>query len=205
MTHSLWLRLTLFSLVAAAGCALDLATKQWIFSELGEPGRQGVWWLIPDLFGFQTSLNQGALFGMGQGQIAFFVATSVLALLGIVVWIVLDRRRSLFLALLLALITAGILGNLWDRLALHEMTWNVFHVLSGQCPPEMAGQPIHAVRDWILVMLGTYPWPNFNLADSMLVVGAIVMAIYAFCLDDENAGKQASQAPQPAASEESND
>ena len=42
------------------------------------------------------------------------------------------------------------------------------------------GDPVFAVRDWILVMLGSYPWPTFNIADSMLVCGAILMVWQAF-------------------------
>jgi len=42
------------------------------------------------------------------------------------------------------------------------------------------GDPIHAVRDWILVMLGSYHWPNFNIADSLLVVGASLLMFHAF-------------------------
>ena len=38
--------------------------------------------------------------------------------------------------------------------------------------PATAGQPVHAVRDFILVMIGRWPWPTFNLADSSLVCGA---------------------------------
>jgi len=35
------------------------------------------------------------------------------------------------------------------------------------------------VRDWILVMIGHWPWPNFNLADSLLVVGAALLIWHA--------------------------
>jgi signal peptidase II len=73
----------------------------------------------------------------------------------------------------MGLISAGIIGNLYDRLAFHQLRWldDGFH------QPET---PIYAVRDWILVMIGTYHWPNFNLADSYLVCGVILLAIYAF-------------------------
>jgi signal peptidase II len=49
------------------------------------------------------------------------------------------------------------------------------------------GDPVHAVRDWILVMIGSFHWPNFNLADSMLVCGAILLVWHAF---RDEAGKQ---------------
>ncbi len=172
-------RLLLFFVVAAFFCALDLGTKHWIFDRLGRPGESPVWWLIPDVFGFQTSLNQGALFGIGQGQIPLFVTLSCVALVGIVGWVWADSTRSVFLASTLGLITAGILGNLWDRVGLHGMRWSDFDADAWGCPREMVGEPIYAVRDWILVMLGDYPWPNFNIADSCLVCGAILIGLYA--------------------------
>ena len=172
-------RLLLFFAIAALFCALDLGTKRWIFKSLGRPGESEVLWLIPDVFGFQTSLNQGALFGIGQGQIPLFATLSCVALVGIVGWVWADSTRSVFLASTLGLITSGILGNLWDRLGLHGMRWSNFEAEIWGCPPEMVGEPIYAVRDWILVMLGDYPWPNFNIADSCLVCGAILIGLYA--------------------------
>lgn len=177
---SLYVRILIFFLICISGVILDLGSKSWIFDKLGFPGEQGVWWMIPNVFGFQTSLNQGALFGMGQGQITLFVSLSFFALIGIFLMLVFDKQKSLFFAIILGMICAGILGNLWDRLAFHQMEWPTFAALTRQCSPDLVGKPIHAVRDWILVMIGSYPWPNFNLADSFLVSGAILLGIYSF-------------------------
>lgn len=177
-------RLLLFFAIAICFCALDLGTKRWIFERLGRPGESPVEWLISDVFGWQTSLNQGALFGIGQGQIPLFATLSCVALIGIVGWVCADSTRSVFLASTLGLITAGILGNLWDRLGLHRMRWSDFDADVWGCPPEMVGEPIYAVRDWILVRIHgpgdwVYNWPNFNIADSCLVCGAILIGLYA--------------------------
>jgi signal peptidase II len=164
---------------------LDLATKHWIFEELGRPGEKEIWWIIPNVFGFQTSINQGALFGIGQGQIPLFVTLSFIALIGVFWWVWADITKNRYLALTLGLIAAGILGNLWDRCALHGMKWTEFDLaVWNATDPELLGQPIHGVRDWILVMIGNYPWPNFNIADSCLVCGAILVGIYAFFAPD---------------------
>lgn len=178
------LRFIWFSLIVLLGTTADLVTKSWIFERLGLPGAQDAWWLIPNLFAFQTSLNQGALFGMGQGQIVFFVILSFCAIIGILSWIVFDRKKSLYLATTLGLLTAGILGNLWDRLGFHGLKWTELGVQTGQCDAEMIGQPVHAVRDWILVMIGSYHWPNFNIADSMLVCGAGLILLFAWLWGD---------------------
>lgn len=196
---SRFFRLSLFFVIAAFFCALDLGTKHWIFERLGRPGESDVWWLIPDVFGFQTSLNQGALFGIGQGQIPLFATLSCVALVGIIGWVWADSTRSVFLASTLGLITAGILGNLWDRLGLHRMRWSDFDAEVWGCPPETVGEPIYAVRDWILVMLGDYPWPNFNIADSCLVCGAILIGLYALVVPSP---KPEIKAPETATTED---
>jgi signal peptidase II len=60
-------RYLVFFLIAGVGVAVDLATKRWIFDWLGTPVGS-TYWLWNNVFGFQTSLNEGALFGMGQGM-----------------------------------------------------------------------------------------------------------------------------------------
>lgn len=75
-------RLILFLTISAAGLIADLWTKSYMFEELGLPHETiGVdWWIIENFFGFQTAVNQGALFGMGQGGSSIFALFSVIAL-----------------------------------------------------------------------------------------------------------------------------
>src|SRR5574340_159300 len=58
-------RYVAFFSIATAGCLVDLTTKHGMFHWLGMPGGR-TYWLWDGVFGFQTSLNEGALFGMGQ-------------------------------------------------------------------------------------------------------------------------------------------
>jgi signal peptidase II len=163
-------RYLVFFALAILGCLLDLATKSWIFDRLGLPHEQDVWWLWKDVFGLQTSLNEGALFGIGQGRVGFFSGMSVIAAVAIFVWLFVARAaRDWLVTVASGLICAGILGNLYDRLGLPGLRWN--------------GEPVYAVRDWILVMIGTWPWPTFNLADSMLVAGAGLIVIHVIWFD----------------------
>ena len=146
-------RYLVYLAIAVGVCATDLGTKSWMFAHLGMPDGREPWWLWHGVFGFQTSLNRGALFGMGQGMVAVFAALSIAAAIGIASWLfVFGAARDWLLTIALALVTAGILGNLYDRLS-----------------------PLHAVRDFILVMIGNWPWPTFNVADSSLVCGAILL------------------------------
>ena len=87
-------RILLFASIAVIGCSVDLLTKRWIFARLGMPAAKPTWWLIDDIFGFTTSLNEGALFGIGQGQVPLFVTLSLIAAVGIMYWLfVLAGRR----------------------------------------------------------------------------------------------------------------
>ena len=80
-------RYLVFFSLAAGGCAADLATKAGMFSQLGMPEMAGPWWLWEGVFGFQTSLNEGALFGVGPGIWPLFAALSLAAAVGILVWL----------------------------------------------------------------------------------------------------------------------
>ena len=167
-------RYVVFSSLAILGCLVDLVTKSWIFARLGPPGGRTEW-LWEGVFGFQTNLNEGALFGMGQGMSVVFAVLSILAAVGILVWLfVVGAARDWLLTIALGCVTGGILGNLYDRLGIPGLTWPAGH------PWHTAGDSVYAVRDWILVMIGKYPWPTFNIGDSLLVCGAGLLIWHAF-------------------------
>ena len=126
--------------------------------------------LVPGIFSLTTSLNEGALFGMGQGMTLVFAGLSLLAAAGIFYWLIFaGAGRDLWLTVALALIMAGIGGNLYDRLGLPGLVWHA--------PDPRAGLPVYAVRDWLHFQIQSigFDWAVFNLADSMLVVGAVML------------------------------
>ncbi|WP_235033321.1 signal peptidase II [Rubripirellula obstinata] len=180
-------RIVLFLVLAILGAAADLWTKAVIFSERGLPGMSPPYWLIDEIFGIQTAVNIGAVFGLGAGKGTFFAIFSIVAGIGIVVWLFkFGAAASLWLTWALGMISGGILGNLYDRLG---MWWQ-------------AGYPVEwksGVRDWILFRIEGFPmldpWPNFNIADSLLVVGAGMLMIQSFWLAKE---------PEPATDSYSN-
>lgn len=155
-------RYLIFLLIGGLGCLADLATKNWVFSALGMPGGR-TQWLWEPFFGIQTSLNRGALFGIGQDKVWLFASLSIFAALFIIYWLfIAGAARDRLLTIALGCVMAGILGNLYDRLGL----WS---------PPGHPGSHIYAVRDWVLFQYPPWVWPNFNLADSLLVCGAILL------------------------------
>ena len=166
-----WCRaVCLFVAVAVVGLTADLLTKHWAFQALGMSKPDDVHWVWQGVFGFQTTLNPGALFGMFAGQTMILVALSLVFLVGIMVYLLFWAWQSSFFTVIFGMIAAGICGNLYDRLGWHGLVYPAWH--------DMAGQPIYAVRDWILVMIGTFHWPNFNIADSLLVCSVILLLLH---------------------------
>jgi len=168
-------RIFVFLIIAAVGTAADLLSKHWVFSSLGMPGTyrwvdapelNAVYWLWDGVFGFQTGLNEGGLFGLGQGGSFIFAGLSFVALIAVLIFLPFAAAEGLMLTITFGLITAGILGNCYDRLGLHGLTWH--YTGNGH----QFGEPVYAVRDWILVMLGSFHYPNFNIADACLVCAA---------------------------------
>ena len=158
-------RLAVFAALSAVGCAADLWTKDWMFRHLGEPdplraAPPNVWWLWEGYVGFETSLNTGGMFGLGQGMVGWLAWISIFAIAAILVWISWHPSAAdWFLVTVMGLITGGILGNLYDRLG-------------------FANTRVLGVRDWILLRYHDYTWPNFNIADSLLVCGTGLLLWY---------------------------
>ena len=133
--------------------ALDQWTKQAVlrFSSPDEPRI-----VIPDFFRLVNVTNTGAAFGSFSNNNTFFIAISSVALLVVLALLVRRRRSDRWRNISLALLLAGILGNLTDRL------------LYGH------------VIDFLLFDLHipyAHPWPAFNVADSCISI-AVVLFIH---------------------------
>lgn len=110
--------------------------------------------LVPHVLSFQLVMNPGGLFGFGGGHTELFVLFS-LATMGLVIWMFFSFGHAHWIPFgALALVLGGALGNLWDR------------IVYGR------------VRDFILVYLGTYRWPNFNVADTWICVGVGALVVW---------------------------
>lgn len=159
-------RFVLFGVLAVVGAVADLWTKQYFFETRGLPGQSDILWVIEGYFGIETAVNIGAVFGIGAGKGLLFAVISVFALIGILVWLFWFRGAvSAWLTFAMGCITGGIIGNLYDRLGLW---WQ-----PGYPEPWRSG-----VRDWILWQASDqWKWPNFNIADSLLVTGAIMLVV----------------------------
>jgi len=132
---------------------LDQVTK-WLALEylLGRPPVK----IMPG-FDLQLAYNTGAAFGIlddaGGWQNTFFVVVAAAISLFIVHQLRRLTRADLQIALAYALILGGALGNVIDR------------VRQGY------------VVDFIHWFYGDYHWPNFNIADSAITIGAVLLIL----------------------------
>lgn len=137
---------TLF-IVAVAAYGLDRVTKIWAEATL--PGNPID--VIPGILTLRFTTNSGGAFSIGQSAPWFFVGITA-----IVVAIILAtsfRHTSRVVAASIGLVLGGALGNLTDR------------VLRDQ-----------GLRGRVVDFIDFHVWPVFNLADSAIVIGAVLLA-----------------------------
>ncbi len=150
----------LVALVSLPLYLLDLITKTWIVRNFELHGPDHT--IIPDFFWLHHTANTGIAFGMFNGTEYAnwaFGAISISALAGLT-W---GYKKGYFPGALsrlaIALLVAGILGNLTDRL-LH-------------------GYVVDFLKFDLHVPFAN-PWPSFNVADSCVVIAACLLGIASF-------------------------
>jgi signal peptidase II len=110
---------------------------------------------IGGYFRFEHVPNYGAAFGLFQGMGSFFVVVAFVVAAVILYYAVVLPPRQRGIRVLLGLQLGGALGNVIDRLYQGYVT------------------------DFIKMGIpGVYDWPNYNIADSAIVVGVISLGIY---------------------------
>ena len=101
-------RAVLFFSLAILGGIADLWSKSFIFSWRGLPGDKDIWWIVDGYFGIETAVNIGAVFGLGAGKGTIFAAFSIIAAIGICIWLFWFKAAvSLWLTTALGLVTGG--------------------------------------------------------------------------------------------------
>lgn len=147
---NVWRRWT-FLLIAAFVVASDQLSKSWIRTNL-LPGESS-----PEFWHFSIihAQNTGAAFGLFTNQ-AFLL--TLIAIVGLVVILFFYRylpQSSVLGTIALGLVFGGALGNLVDRIRLDHVTDFIY------------------ARLWDDVY-----WPAFNIADSAITIGIIVLALF---------------------------
>jgi signal peptidase II len=142
--HWLW--------ITAVVLVLDLVTKAFASDQLALHQAVPV---IDGFFNLTLMHNTGAAFSFlsdaSGWQRWFFTIVALLVSAGIVYWLWRMPASQRWVAIALALILGGALGNLWDRITLGY------------------------VVDFIQIYYDHWYWPAFNIADSAITIGAIIL------------------------------
>ena len=141
----------LFWLPAVAGAGADLWSKGAAFSFL-KTQPFGQMEVVKGFLNLTMVENPGAAFSIARGQKGLLTGISIAALVIIVVAFLIGTARRRLSQAGFGLMAAGIAGNLYDRL------FNDGYV-----------------RDFIDVYVGSYHWPTFNVADSLLCIGVALL------------------------------
>jgi len=142
--------------------SLDQISKSWVNSHLG------LYETIP-LIGCLSLThvrNTGSAFGLFANQAFLLALVSIVGLVTILLFYRYLSKSNILGILALSLVFGGAVGNLIDRMRFGYVT------------------------DFIDVRLwGDFHWPTFNVADSAITVGSIVLVIFIFLVFRKGDGK----------------
>jgi signal peptidase II len=147
-----WLMLAIAALIVL----LDRVTKLWIIGHI-QQGHAIV--IIPRIFRLTHVVNTGAAFSIFEGASSpalvrnILIGFSIVAVVVVLALIWKMGRRATLTSVPLALILGGAIGNLYDRIRFAY------------------------VVDFLEVHIVHYHWPDFNVADSAIVVGACLLLL----------------------------
>ena len=142
--------LVFYYLIALFVILLDQITKWLIVSKmyLGESIP-----IIDNIFYITSHRNRGAAWGILQGQMWLFYVITIIVIVGIMYYLYKAAKGKWMLGVSLALMLGGAIGNFIDRVIRKE------------------------VVDFIHTYVFGYNFPVFNIADSALVIGVILLMI----------------------------
>ena len=165
ITH--WLqRAWLVLLVAGIIITLDQLTKEWVRTNIPKFSSMIPIPALGEYFVFEHVDNYGAAFGILQNQGSLFVVIAVVVAIAILVYVRYLPTEQIFVRFLLGLQLGGAVGNLVDRINQGFVT------------------------DFVKMGIpGVYYWPNYNIADSSIVIGVIALGAY-IMIDDVRKQRQ---------------
>ncbi len=150
-------------IIALIVAALDLASKNLVFSFLDSFNLERPELEITGFFNLVKVWNNGVSFGMLHnltGGKYLILTINLLILVALLVW--LYRNQIIYLTIAIGLIIGGAVGNIIDRII------------------------NNAVADFLDFYIGKYHWPAFNLADSSVFLGVILLLLESYFVKKTN-------------------
>ncbi|WP_291423997.1 signal peptidase II [Deinococcus sp.] len=159
-TFPAWFPAALFVLLIAA----DQWLKSWALAHLhaGQPPVP----FLPGLLGWVLTFNTGAAWSMFSGSARLLAVGRILVGLAIVAYVYL-RPQTRFMTVVLTMIAAGAVGNSIDGLRAGQVTDMLYSPLLSSVTRAINGSE----------------FPIFNLADSYVVLGTLLLLVGSFTGD----------------------
>jgi signal peptidase II len=155
-------------LIIGISLPLDIVSKYLIVKNFGYGDR------VDFLGGFlriTLVYNEGGVFGIMQGYKSLFLVMSIIVLALMIAYYIFEKNKTTLFTAAMAMIVSGAVGNIIDRL--------------------IPGRP--GVVDFIYVGVdGIFRWPAFNVADSVIVVGAFIL-VAVFYMEEKKRRQEESQ------------
>ena len=158
------MKLQISLILAFVVLVLDIATKRWVESVLFH-GQQ-----IPltGFFNLVLTYNAGAAFSFlsdASGWQRWFFSAIAAGASALIIYLLRKHAAEKMFCIALSLILGGALGNLWDRITLGH------------------------VVDFLDFYISNYHWPAFNVADSAIFLGAMLLILDSFRRKEPDAKK----------------
>ena len=157
---------------------LDQLTKAWVVSNIVPGGPRDI---INGLARLRYTENTGAAFGLFQGWTGILSVLAMVVVVGIVASAQRVGNGSRMSMLALGLVTGGAVGNLVDRVRLGYVVDFI---------------EVYAAR--VNVNNTVYTFPVFNVADSAISIGVVLLLLTLFMRKEEPAAVPANVPPPPA-------
>jgi signal peptidase II len=148
-------------LLAALVVAVDQLSKWAVARQLGPTSVDHRFEIVHDVLGFQYVENSGAAFGMLRGQTVVLTVVAAFVVAVLIFSYRRAQRATWQLTIGLGLLLGGAIGNLVDRIRLGY------------------------VVDFIAVSV----WPKFNVADSAITIGVLLIAWHALAHNPSSESK----------------
>lgn len=133
--------------IATLAAVVDQVTKLAVVAALGPEQPESRINLVGRWFALEYAENRGAAFGLFSGLAPLLVVASLAVLAVVIYRHFQDTEPSLWQTTAIALVAGGALGNLIDRVRL----------------------------GYVVDFIAVGPWPNFNVADSAIAIGVLML------------------------------
>ena len=160
----------LFWIVLLAGLVADIATKALADKHI-RPTDPDVTVVIPGFFGWKWAENQGAAFSIMHGQPVVLALIASVVLFAVFAYVFKTEPKRRWFLIALALVAAGAIGNLYDRLMLGHVRDFMFFLFD---------LPGHGTVIPLINYEIPLKYPVFNVADIWIIGGVLLLLLMSF-------------------------